>query len=139
MSLFIYFSTQDFVIYLLVTPNVVIGQHNNNEDGSKVDILLFATDILPRHCYFRRRCAGGPTTLCPCQDAVVTRNGEVLRNDVQLSPGDVIGLGQHYLFLFKDPLGLKQTVRHYSAAKTRDLFVLFDNLNVLFLSWKCRK
>ncbi|XP_047466021.1 ras-associating and dilute domain-containing protein-like isoform X2 [Mugil cephalus] len=99
---------QDFVIYLLVGPNVVIGQHSNNEDGSKVDILLFASDILPRHCYFRRRCAGGPTMLCPCQDAVVMRNGEALKNDVQLSPGDVIGLGQHYLFLFKDPLSLKQ-------------------------------
>lgn len=49
--------------------------------------------------------------LCPCQDAVVTRNGEVLRKEVQLNPGDVIGLGQRYLFLFKDPLALAHKVR----------------------------
>lgn len=42
--------------------------------------------------------------LCPCQDAVVTRNGEILSKEVLLSPGDVIGMGQSYLFLFKDPL-----------------------------------
>uniref|UniRef100_A0A672FQL5 Si:ch211-176g6.2 n=1 Tax=Salarias fasciatus TaxID=181472 RepID=A0A672FQL5_SALFA len=68
------------------------------------DILLSASDVLPRHCCLRRGGGGGPTTLCLGQNAVVTRNGELLQNDVQLSAGDVIGLGQHYLFLFKDPL-----------------------------------
>lgn len=48
--------------------------------------------------------------LCPFQDAMVTRNGEVLRTGVQLNPGDVIGLGQRYLFLFKDPLALAHKV-----------------------------
>ncbi|XP_051795825.1 ras-associating and dilute domain-containing protein-like isoform X1 [Acanthochromis polyacanthus] len=100
--------TQDFVIYLLAGPNIAIGQKSDHEDASKADILLCAADILPRHCCFHRCSAGGPTMLCLCQDAVVTRNGEVLRNDTQLSPGDVIGLGQHYLFLFKDPLAVTQ-------------------------------
>ncbi|XP_044034960.1 ras-associating and dilute domain-containing protein isoform X2 [Siniperca chuatsi] len=98
--------TQDFVIYLLAEPNIVFGRESDHEDGSKSDILLFATDVLPRHCYFHRHSVGSPTMLCPCQDAVVTRNGEVLRKEVQLNPGDVIGLGQRYLFLFKDPLAL---------------------------------
>ncbi|XP_028263518.1 ras-associating and dilute domain-containing protein-like [Parambassis ranga] len=97
---------QDFVIYLLAGPHVVIGQLADHKDGSKADIVLSAADILPRHCYFHRSSVGAPTMLCPCQDAVVTRNGEVLRNGVQLSTGDVIGLGQQYLFLFKDPLAL---------------------------------
>uniref|UniRef100_A0A3B5B9K1 Ras-associating and dilute domain-containing protein-like n=1 Tax=Stegastes partitus TaxID=144197 RepID=A0A3B5B9K1_9TELE len=99
---------QDFVIYLLAGPNIVIGQKSDHEDESKVDVLLFAADILPRHCCLHRCSAGGPTILCPGQGAVVTRNGQVLRNDTQLSPGDVIGLGQHYLFLFKDPLAVTQ-------------------------------
>lgn len=34
------------------------------------------------------------------------RNGEVLKTEVALHPGDIISLGQHYLFLFKDPLAL---------------------------------
>ncbi|XP_018534125.1 ras-associating and dilute domain-containing protein isoform X1 [Lates calcarifer] len=97
---------QDFVIYLLVGPKIVIGRQSDHEDGSKPDVLLFAADILPRHCCFHRCGVGGPTMLCPCQDAVVTRNGEVLTKESQLSPGDVIGLGQFYLFLFKDPLAL---------------------------------
>lgn len=98
--------TQDFVIYLLAGSNIVFGRQIDDEDGSKPDIHLFATDIFPRHCCFHRHSAGSPTMLCPCQDAVVTRNGKVLRTEVQLDPGDVIGLGQRYLFLFKDPLAV---------------------------------
>uniref|UniRef100_A0A3Q1G4V5 Ras-associating and dilute domain-containing protein-like n=1 Tax=Acanthochromis polyacanthus TaxID=80966 RepID=A0A3Q1G4V5_9TELE len=94
-----------------------------DSDASKADILLCAADILPRHCCFHRCSAGGPTMLCLCQDAVVTRNGEVLRNDTQLSPGDVIGLGQHYLFLFKDPLAVTQKVRHQCVLNMTDRLV----------------
>lgn len=109
---YLYFlCTQDFVIYLLAGPNIAFGRQSDHEDGSKPDILLFATDILPRHCYFHRHSVGSPTMLCPCQGAVVTRNGEVLRKEVQLNPGDVIGLGQRYLFLFKDPIALSHKVR----------------------------
>ncbi|KAK2885070.1 ras-associating and dilute domain-containing protein-like isoform X2 [Channa argus] len=99
-------SAQDFVIYLLAAPNIVIGRQSDHQDGSKADIFLFAADILLRHCCFYRHGAGSPTVLCPCQDAAVTRNGEILKREVQLTPGDVIGLGQRYLFLFKDPLAV---------------------------------
>ncbi|KAK5851315.1 hypothetical protein PBY51_002118 [Eleginops maclovinus] len=95
--------TQDFVIYLLAGPKVLFGRQIDTEDKAKPDVLLFADDTLLRHCHFNRHGAGGPTMLSPCQDAVVTRNGEVLSRKVQLNPGDVIGMGQHYLFLFKDP------------------------------------
>lgn len=117
-KLVIFLSTQDFVINLLAGTKIGIGQQSDPDDGSKHDILLFATDILSRHCYFHRHGAGGPTALCPCPDALVTRNGEVLRKEVQLSPGDVIGLGQCYLFLFKDPLALMHEVRSQSTART---------------------
>lgn len=97
-----------------MAPNIVIGGQSNHDDKSKPEILLFAADILPRHCYFYRSSAGSPTMLCPYEDATVTRNGEILRTEVQLTPGDVIGLGQHYLFLFKDPLAVTQKVRHWT-------------------------
>lgn len=48
--------------------------------------------------------------LCPYEDAIVTRNGELLKKEVQLYPGDVIAVGKHYLFLFKDPLALVHKV-----------------------------
>ncbi|XP_029383725.1 ras-associating and dilute domain-containing protein [Echeneis naucrates] len=98
--------TQDFIIYLLLGLETLIGRKSDREDGSKPKILLFAADILQRHCCLRRRSTSGPMMLWPGQDAVVTRNGEVLRDEVQLNPGDVIGMGQHYLFLFKDPAAL---------------------------------
>nr|XP_057918481.1 ras-associating and dilute domain-containing protein isoform X2 [Doryrhamphus excisus] len=104
-------SVQDFVIYLLMSPSVVIGRQNEpNKDASKVDFTLLAEDILPKHCSFHRS-TGGVTVLCPFPDAVVTRNGSVLKGKVELRPGDVIGLGQSYLFLFKDPLR-HQEVNH---------------------------
>lgn len=120
-NLLFFSCTQDFVIYLLAGPNIVFGRQSDLEDGSKPDILLFATDILPRHCYFHHHSAGSPTMLCPLQDAVVTRNGEVLREEAQLNPGDVVGLGQRYLFLFKDPLALthKVSVRYRRDRKMR--------------------
>lgn len=85
---------------------MVFGCHGDPGQNSKPDISLFAADVLPRHCCFQRPGAGRPTTLCPYRDATVTRNSEVLTVPVQLNPGDVIGLGEHYLFLFKDPLSL---------------------------------
>uniref|UniRef100_UPI0037E8E7BE ras-associating and dilute domain-containing protein-like n=1 Tax=Semicossyphus pulcher TaxID=241346 RepID=UPI0037E8E7BE len=107
---------QDFVIYLLAGQNIVFGRQSDIEDDSKPDILLFAADILPRHGYFHRHSVGSPTMFGPCQDAVVMKNGEVLREEVQLNPGDVVGLGQCYLFLFKDPLALTEKEVNNSAS-----------------------
>ncbi|KAM8837698.1 ras-associating and dilute domain-containing protein-like isoform 2-T2 [Spinachia spinachia] len=95
---------QDFVIYLLVGPNIGFGRQCDHSDGTKPDTLLFAPDILPRHCHFQRHSVGGPTVLRPSPNAALTRNGEALRKEVQLKPGDIIGMGQSYLFLYKDPL-----------------------------------
>ncbi|XP_054913518.1 ras-associating and dilute domain-containing protein [Poeciliopsis prolifica] len=96
--------TQDFIIYLLAAPHIVIGRCDDCEDRPSVDVFLFADDILPSHCSLHRHGAGSPITLSPCKDAAVSRNGEVVKSDVRLSSGDVIGLGKHYLFLFRDPL-----------------------------------
>ncbi|KAM7382141.1 hypothetical protein PAMA_012826 [Pampus argenteus] len=114
--------TQDFIMYLLASPDISMGRQSDHEHASKPDILLFAPDILPKHCYFQRHSTGGPTVLCPGQDAVVMRNGEVVRKEIQLSTGDIIGLGQHYLFLFKDPLTLTKEVN--SAAPEPSLSAL---------------
>ncbi|XP_076024045.1 ras-associating and dilute domain-containing protein-like [Genypterus blacodes] len=98
--------SQDLLIYLLEGSEVVMGRggRGDGEEGGGARILLFAPDILPRHCALRRH--GDCMTLRPCGDAAVSRNGDTLRQEAQLRPGDVIGLGQSYLFLFKDPLAL---------------------------------
>uniref|UniRef100_G3NRA5 Si:ch211-176g6.2 n=1 Tax=Gasterosteus aculeatus TaxID=69293 RepID=G3NRA5_GASAC len=92
-------------------PNIAFGRQSDHDNCTKPDTLLFAPDILPRHCHFQRHCVGGPTVLRPSPNATLTRNGEALRKEVQLMPGDIIGMGQSYLFLFKDPLASAHKVK----------------------------
>lgn len=109
---------QDFVIYLMSGTSTIFGccrEHSTGEDEErlKVDILLFAPDVLPQHCCVRRLDSSSPasmgelnktlTLLKPLHGAPVTRNGFLLKEEVELSPGDLVGLGKHYLFMFKDP------------------------------------
>ncbi|XP_014916080.1 ras-associating and dilute domain-containing protein-like [Poecilia latipinna] len=96
--------TQDFIIYLLAAPHILIGRRGECEDKPSVDVVLFADDILPSHCSLHRHGVGSTITLSPCKDAAVSRNGKAVKDNVQLSSGDIIGLGKHYLFLFRDPL-----------------------------------
>ncbi|XP_068434289.1 ras-associating and dilute domain-containing protein-like [Clinocottus analis] len=117
-----YSHRQDFVIYLMSGTTTILGccsEHCNGEDEErlKVDVLLFAPDVLPQHCCVRRLDAGGPaasggelrkttaTMLKPLHGAPVTRNGSLLTEEAELTAGDVVGLGKHYLFMFKDPTG----------------------------------
>lgn len=95
--------TQDFIIYLLSSQTIAVGQTRDQSQEPKADIALFADDILPTHCQFQRNQDGGPTILRPCPNATVTRNAEPLTAEVTLCSGDIIGFGQRYLFLFKDP------------------------------------
>lgn len=109
---------QDFVIYLMSGTTTIFGccrEHCNGEDEErlKVDILLFAPDVLPQHCCVRRLDSNTPTAtgehrktltmLKPLHGAPVTRNGFLLKEEVELNPGDLVSLGKHYLFMFKDP------------------------------------
>lgn len=116
---FFSFFLQDFVIYLMSGTTTIFGccrEHHTGEDEErlKVDILLFAPDVLPQHCCVRRldsnsqTSTGGEhrkalTMLKPLHGAPVTRNGLLLKEEVELNPGDLVGLGKHYLFMFKDP------------------------------------
>ncbi|KAM8844873.1 ras-associating and dilute domain-containing protein-like isoform 2-T2 [Spinachia spinachia] len=113
-----YSHRQDFVIYLMSGTTTIFGccrEHCNGEDEErlKVDILLFAPDVLPQHCCVRRLDSNSPpssgehkrtlTMLKPLHGAPVTRNGFLLKEEVELKPGDLVSLGKHYLFMFKDP------------------------------------
>ncbi|KAK1877633.1 Ras-interacting protein 1 [Dissostichus eleginoides] len=120
-----YSHRQDFVIYLMSGTTTIFGccrAHCNGEDEErlKVDILLFAPDVLPQHCCVRRLDSNTgehrktSTMLKPLHGAPVTRNGFLLKEEVELNPGDLVGLGKHYLFMFKDPTstsGSLQTLR----------------------------
>ncbi|XP_066498669.1 ras-associating and dilute domain-containing protein-like [Hoplias malabaricus] len=110
-----YSQRQDFVIYLMSGNSCMFGcfsDHSKDMEQLKVDVLLYAPDVLPQHCCVRRLDAPSPTSessrrtltlLQPLHGAAVTHNGVQLKGEAELFPGDLVGLGQHYLFMFKDP------------------------------------
>lgn len=67
-----------------------------------VDTFLNAPDILPRHCTVRAD-PESPATVRPSRGAPVTHNGCLLLREAELHPGDLLGLGEHFLFMYKDP------------------------------------
>ncbi|TRZ05481.1 hypothetical protein HGM15179_021626 [Zosterops borbonicus] len=76
-----------------------------------VDTFLSAPDILPRHCLVQAGPGPGgdpsgdppPSTVRPFRGAPVTLNGTPVPRRAPLSPGDLLGLGEHVLLLYKDP------------------------------------
>ncbi|XP_037230686.1 LOW QUALITY PROTEIN: ras-interacting protein 1 [Falco rusticolus] len=107
------YGRQDFVIYVMTRPQHVFGRPERRggapekSGGCLVDTFLNAPDILPRHCLVRAAEGGGrppsPATVRPFRGAPVTHNGAPLLRPAPLHPGDLLGLGQHFLFLYKDP------------------------------------
>ncbi|CAN0357606.1 unnamed protein product [Lampetra planeri] len=122
---------QDLLVYLLDGARHSIGRgavsdRPQDAGDDRPDILLWAPDILPRHCRISRSdpqpqnpaaaaaaatTAGGaarpqrrsPLVLRPFRGAAVTRNGVRLERPAELRRGDVVALGERYLFLFEDP------------------------------------
>lgn len=103
------------MIYLMSGNSCVFGccaGHGEDGERLKVDVVLYAPDVLPQHCWvqhmdFPRTQAEGSrrtaTLLKPFHGASITHNGVQLKDEAELFPGDLIGLGQHYLFMYKDP------------------------------------
>ncbi|XP_065514113.1 ras-interacting protein 1 isoform X1 [Caloenas nicobarica] len=123
------YGPQDFVIYVMTRPQHVFGRRPQKppekpagppektgggpeKSGGPpfvIDTFLEAPDILPRHCLVQ---GGGdaadagdppPATLRPFRGAPVTHNGVPLFHPAPLRPGDILGLGEHFLFLYQDP------------------------------------
>lgn len=94
-------------MYVMTREQHVFGRGgpSSSRGGSPapyVDTFLNAPDILPRHCTVR---AGPepPALVRPSRGAPVTHNGCLLLREAELHPGDLLGLGEHFLFMYKDP------------------------------------
>ncbi|CAM2110213.1 unnamed protein product [Caretta caretta] len=95
---------QDFVIYVMTRRRHVFGRRLQPDKGGYVDTFLCAPDILPRHCCVQEaEPAPGLALVRPFRGAAVTLNGGALVREAELHPGDLLGLGQHFLFMYKDP------------------------------------
>ncbi|KAE8593514.1 hypothetical protein XENTR_v10019169 [Xenopus tropicalis] len=103
-----YNKDQDFVIYVMTRKKHLFGRAEKSlrDKGPYVDTFLSAPDILPRHCSVWRLDSSGQKYIVrvrPYRGALVTHNGRVLQRETELHTGDLLGLGEHFLFMYKDP------------------------------------
>ncbi|XP_037669865.1 ras-associating and dilute domain-containing protein isoform X2 [Choloepus didactylus] len=96
----------DSLVYVLGREQHTVGQRT---PASRPSISLAAPDILPLHCTIRRRRLPGreppedALVLEPSPGASVAINLHAVgRRGARLHHGDLLGLGRHYLLLFKD-------------------------------------
>ncbi|XP_077576216.1 ras-interacting protein 1 [Stigmatopora nigra] len=116
-----YDHSKDFVLYIMAAQTHVFGRkltmrerekdkerERKGKKPLKVDTFLSAPDLLARHLLVRRDSAvpetpTGRALIRPFRGGAVTHNGVALYRESVLKPGDVIGLGNHFLFLYRDP------------------------------------
>ncbi|XP_078062691.1 ras-interacting protein 1-like, partial [Mustelus asterias] len=97
---------KDLVLHVMTGKKHVFGRGGRQQGAEAVDTALSAPDILPRHCCVRRCERGGlPLTVHvrSLPGARVTRNGGLLSGESELLSGDLLGLGEHYLLMYKEP------------------------------------
>ncbi|XP_018591159.2 ras-interacting protein 1 [Scleropages formosus] len=116
-----YDQSKDFVLYIMSGHMHVFGRkptfrerekdRERERKGTKplkVDTFLTAPDLLSRHLLVRRDSAlpGQPdkkALVRPFRGGAVTHNGMALYREAELKSGDLLGLGSHFLFLYRDP------------------------------------
>ncbi|KAI2655367.1 Ras-interacting protein 1 [Labeo rohita] len=112
---------EDFVLYIMAGHTHVFGRkptfreremdrerERKGKRPLKVDTYLSAPDLLARHLLIRRDSAvpdqpRGQALARAFRGGPVTLNGAPLYREAVLKPGDLLGLGSHFLFLYRDP------------------------------------
>ncbi|KAJ8392866.1 hypothetical protein AAFF_G00070700 [Aldrovandia affinis] len=116
-----YDQNKDFVLYIMSGHTHVFGRKPTPREREKdrererkgrkllkVDTFLSAPDLLSRHLMVRRDTAlagqdSKHALVRPFRGGAVTHNGMALYREAELKPGDLLGLGGHFLFLYRDP------------------------------------
>ncbi|KAK6187404.1 hypothetical protein SNE40_005442 [Patella caerulea] len=102
----------DLVLYPLRAKSLSVGRDNSNSPTA--DIVCFAPDILGIHCRLNPRSYIDKginhqlkymfyIELEVSPGAHVAINGRRVVGKTELHSGDLVALGKHYLFLYKDP------------------------------------
>ncbi|XP_067911897.1 ras-associating and dilute domain-containing protein [Heterodontus francisci] len=107
----------DCLVYPLDYEKQIVGQETAS---AKPNICLSSPDILSLHCKIKRikgsntcgRFVEEQTILEPFPNACILVNCVPVEGSAELRHGDLVGFGQYYLFLFKDPLGAKKLPAH---------------------------
>ncbi|KAK9397529.1 ras-interacting protein 1 [Crotalus adamanteus] len=108
-----YNEKQEFVIHVMTRRRHIFGRPERRpapDQSSFVDTFLNAPDILPRHCCVVSSVPPADPSqprssamMRPFRGASITHNGAPLHRQVELAPGDLLGMGQYFLFMYKDP------------------------------------
>ncbi|XP_032897017.1 ras-associating and dilute domain-containing protein isoform X2 [Amblyraja radiata] len=108
-----YNQQSDCLVYPLEREKQIVGQETAL---TKPNICLSSPDILSLHCKIKRFKQSKKQS-CHLEEKTIVEsfpNAFTIVNCVpvdgpaELRHGDLIGFGQHYIFLFKDPLAAKQ-------------------------------
>ncbi|XP_035824117.1 uncharacterized protein LOC106011047 [Aplysia californica] len=108
---------KDLVLYPLKSRSLCVGRAEKK--GNSDDIRLCADDVSDVHCRvtLKRLPQVGETSAQDarlywyCLDLEIYRSSYVTVNGIQVKqratvlPGDLLGIGRQYLFLYKDPTG----------------------------------
>ncbi|XP_067928285.1 ras-associating and dilute domain-containing protein-like isoform X2 [Watersipora subatra] len=101
-----YDAQHDSVLHLINNTTSIIG---SSEDEDKCSMRLFAPDILGQHCWVCKVYDNENETqykcisLAPFPGAQVRVNDGEITKKTNIEVGDIVTLGQHYIFIFKDP------------------------------------
>ncbi|KAL7990031.1 hypothetical protein Chor_012697 [Crotalus horridus] len=108
-----YNEKKEFVIHVMTRRRHIFGRPERRptpDQSSFVDTFLNAPDILPRHCCVVSSMPPADPSqprssamVRPFRGASITHNGAPLHRQVELAPGDLLGMGQYFLFMYKDP------------------------------------
>ncbi|XP_072415404.1 ras-associating and dilute domain-containing protein [Chiloscyllium punctatum] len=107
----------DCLVYHLDFEKQIVGQETALV---KPSICLSSPDVLSAHCKIKRvkrsnkysRYVEEQVILEPSPNACILINCMPIERSTELRHGDLIGFGQHYLFLFKNPLSAKKLPAH---------------------------
>ncbi|XP_076444119.1 uncharacterized protein LOC143282356 [Babylonia areolata] len=106
---------KDLVLYPLKSKTLNVGRHHKRSHAD--DIGLLADDVQDLHCRIHLKTLAGDPGSAPLRRywyclhvevfdrAVVFLNGVRVEGSATVQPGDLLGVGHHYLFLYKDPTG----------------------------------
>ncbi|XP_077865256.1 ras-associating and dilute domain-containing protein-like [Saccoglossus kowalevskii] len=112
----------DLLLYVLNEQVSMVGKiQEGMKEANKPDIQLAAPDVLSQHCWVSKKPANrnyrvrdNPedcdmmVSVDPLPNAKVTINGVAITKETELKPGDLVAIGHHYVFLFKDPTIMRE-------------------------------
>ena len=105
---------EDYLLHRLDDEYMIIGRPTIGQKHP--DIPLYSDDLQTRHCQLLKKLPGDNESVTESEDGLdqvflepfpnceVMVNGRTLTEMVLLHPGDLLQIGLHYVFLYKDPI-----------------------------------